>query len=219
MQRAFIAQTTLETNLFPPLSAPVVFRPYRDNDYDACMAIYRKNEPGRFPPGHISTFEQFLRRDAKTCIITEVDSKVAACGGLLLEAPDLAILCYGLVDPAFQGFRIGSTLTLLRIALVPVQPADTFFLIYAVDQSMPFYRRFGFIERGRWNLDDKDYPIGLLRVSYREMERVKNVLEQRNIRVDGQLALHPSHDIIGEVVYGPNGFQIVFRPRTTGPAA
>lgn len=217
LQRAFVAQTILERNLFPPLAVPAVFRPYRDNDYESCIAIYRKNEPGRFPEAQIPVFEHFLRHDAKTCIIAELDSKVVACGGLMLHAFDLATLCYGLVDPEFQGLQIGSTLTLLRIALVPLQPEDIFFVIYAVDLSMPFYRRFGFAEAGRYKAPDgKDYPIGLLRVSYREMHRIKSALDQRNIRVHGDLA-HPAPDGTGEVVYGPKGPQFVFHARNAAP--
>jgi len=214
LQRGLVARSALETNLFPPLALPIVFRPYRNEDYDVCLAIYRKNEPVRFPPGHVATFERFLKDEKKTCIVAELDSTVVAFGGLTLYAPDLAVLYYGLVSPEFQGLRIGSTLTLLRIAQMGPHPADTFILIFAVEPSMPFYRRFGFALAGTWKAENgKDYPIGLLRVTYHEMQRLKVALEQRGIRVRGDLVLHPSSDMTGEVVYGPNGPQFMFQRR------
>jgi predicted N-acetyltransferase YhbS len=215
LQRGFLARTPLETHLFPPLSLPIVFRPYRDEDFDSCISIYRKNEPGRFPEGHAPAFEKFLRSNPKTCIVAELESKVIACASMTCEAPDLAMLLYGLVDPQYQGSRIGSTLTLLRLAQLPPGPTKILVLICAVNASMPFYRRFGFKQYGEWKAaeDGKDHPAAVLSLSHWELQRLKEALERRRMRVAGKLTLYPSQNIRGEVIYVPEGAQIMWHPR------
>jgi len=213
LQRGFVARTTLETHLFPSLSLPVVFRPYRDEDFDSCVSIYRKNAPGRFPEGHGATFGKFLRSDAKTCIVAELESKVIACASVTHEAPDLAMLVYGLVDPQYQGFRLGSTLTLLRLAQLPAGPTNILVLIYAVNASMPFYRRFGFKEYGKWEAaeDGEGHPAAVLTLSNWELQSLKEALERRNVCVMGKLTLYPSQNARGEVIYVPEGARIMYQ--------
>jgi len=196
LQRFLFARTSLEAQLYPPLKAAIRFRPYEPRDYDSCLAIYRKNEPGRFPENHGQKFEQFLKKENKTLIIAECDSRVVGYGGISLAAPNVAILCYGIVDPEFQGRRIGATLTLLRIAQLAPAPPGIFVFIFAVDASMPAYRRFGFIEKTRWTAEDgKHYPAALLSVPLSSLQRVKSTLNRRQVRVQGNLHLQTSDTI------------------------
>ena len=217
LQRSFVARTTLETRLFPPLSLPVVFRPYRDEDFDSCVSIYRKNEPGRFPEGHAQAFENLLRSDAKTCIVAQLESKVVACASMASEAPDLVHLLWNLVDPQYRGFRIGSTLTLLRLSQLPLGPTNIFVLICVVKAAMPFYRRFGFRKYGPWKITEKgehDVGAGGLLLSHWELQSLKEALEHRNIRVTGKLTLHAVQNVRCELIYGQQGArEIVWHPR------
>src|SRR6266481_148181 len=136
LQRFIFAPTLLEAQLYPPLERKVSFRLYDMRDFDACLAIYLRNESGRFPENHRPRFEEYLRKEKKTLIIAEYNSKVVGYGGLNLGAPNVAVLCYGIVEPEFQRQRIGSTLTLLRIAQLSSGPGGAFAVIFAVDASM-----------------------------------------------------------------------------------
>lgn len=190
LRQVLSATNSLEAGLYPALRIPVRFRPYAPADFETCVDIYQKNEPGRFPPNQLSDFEATLRHDAKTLIVAEIDSKVAGFGGVTFFEPNSAILYYGIVDPAFQGRRIGTTLTLLRIAQFPAHSPYVVVMIFAVDASIPFYHRFGFSEIGRWkSKDGANHPVGFLKVDNATIRRIRAKLERRGVRVDGNLDL------------------------------
>jgi ribosomal protein S18 acetylase RimI-like enzyme len=218
IERFVFARTSLEAQLYPPLHRNVLFRVYEPRDFETCVAIYRKNEAGRFPFGHGAKFVEYLKKDAKAFVVAECDSRVVGYGGINLMAPNVATLCYGIVDPEFQGQRIGTALILLRIAQLPSDPRGAFFLIFSVDASMPIYRRFGFEEKTRWKAEDgKDYPAGLLHVPTVALDRVKSALNRRGLSIKGNLVLHPSRELSCEIQPDANGFyRLQIQPRA-GP--
>jgi ribosomal-protein-alanine N-acetyltransferase len=190
LRQVLSATNSLEAGLYPALRIPVRFRPYAPTDFETCVDIYQKNEPGRFPPNQLPEFEAALRQDAKTLIVAEIDSKVVGFGGVTFFEPNSAILYYGIVDPAFQGRQIGTTLTLLRIAQFPAHSLYVVVMIFAVDASMPFYQRFGFSEIGRWkSKDGGNHPVGVLKVDNATIRHIQAKLERRGVRVDGNLVL------------------------------
>src|ERR1041385_1885443 len=212
--RLIHSQTSLEAHLYPPLKLNVLFRPYEKRDFDACLDIYRKNEPGRFPEGYSSVFTRYLEEDQKSLIIAELNSRVVGYGGVNIMGPNVASLCYGIVDPEFQGQRIGATLVLLRIAQLTADRDGVYVLIFAVDASILIYNQFGFAERGRWKTEDgKDHPLGILHVSQPTLKRVKSALKRRGVEVQGNLVLGSSGESICEVQHDANGSRFVIRPR------
>jgi GrpB-like predicted nucleotidyltransferase (UPF0157 family)/predicted N-acetyltransferase YhbS len=226
IQRLILARTSLEAQLYPPLKMNVVFRIYEPRDFEPCLAIYRKCNPNRFPEGQatkfIAKFTQYLERDRKTFIVVEYDSKVIGHGGIELLAPNIAVLCYGCVDPEFQGQRIGSALVLLRTAQLPANPHGVFFLIFAVDASMPVYRRFGFLDTGRWKTKEgTDHPTGLLHLPTDALIRVKSALIRRRLRIEGNLVLHKTENVSVEIRrLRRDSYRVRIQPRaeTPGPA-
>ncbi len=219
LQRYVFARTLLEAKLYPPLTREVLFRVYRPDDFGACLTIYRKNEPGRFPESQRSKFEEYLANEEKTLIVAECDSMVVGYGGINLLGQSAATLCYGILEPEFQKQRIGSTLTLLRIALLPTRRCGAFVLIFAVDASMRIYQRFGFVEKGLWKAEDgKDYPIGFLHVPVDSLGRVKSTLAKRRLRIQGEVVLRSTENLSCEVKEGPPGhFRIQVQPRVEPP--
>jgi GrpB-like predicted nucleotidyltransferase (UPF0157 family)/predicted N-acetyltransferase YhbS len=193
----------------------VVFRAYEPRDFESCLAIYHKNEPGRFPAGHVTKFIEYLKKESRSLIVAEFGSKVVGYGGITLLSPNIAVLCYGIVAPEFQGQRIGSALTLLRIAQLSTNPDGVFFLIFAVDASMPIYERFGFVEKARWKSEDgKDHPLGLLHVEPSALDRVKSTLERRGLNIQGNLLLQESEKTSAEIQGTPgSSYRILLRSR------
>jgi ribosomal-protein-alanine N-acetyltransferase len=215
LQRLIFARTSLEAQLYPPLQKNVMFRVYEPRDFEVCLEIYQKNEVGRFPSGHGAKFVDYLKKDAKAFIVAECDSRVVGYGGINLLAPNVATLCYGIVHPEFQGQRIGTALILLRIAQLASNPGGTFFLILAVDASMPIYRRFGFIEKTRWKAEDgKDHPVGVLHVPVDVLARVKSALDRRGVSLHSRLVLQQSSEASCEIQRDANGsWRLQVQPR------
>jgi N-acetylglutamate synthase-like GNAT family acetyltransferase len=196
------------------LKKEVRFRAYEPKDCEACLAIYRKNEPGRFPSTHGPKFVEYLQKDAKSFLVAEHHGRVVGYGGIDQLGTNVATLCYGIVDPEFQRQRIGTALVLLRMAQVPSGPVGALFLIFAVDASMPVYRRFGFIEKTKWKSEDgKEHPVGVLQVFPDTHARVKSVLRRRRLHIDGNFVLQPSREAGCEILIDASGcYQIQLRP-------
>ena len=211
LQRFFRASTSLEAQLYPPLELDVRFRPYEPKDLDSCLNLYEKNQPGRFPVNDRSRFEEYLKRDEKTLIVADCGSRVIACGGMLLVAANVGVLCYGLVDPEFQRKRVGAMLVLLRIAQLPDLHEGVIVLIFAVNASMPVYRRFGFVEQGKWKGSEAEsHPVGVQHVPWITLRRIKRVLQERGVCVEGgPMPLHKSEEHECQVEATGHGYVMV----------
>ncbi|MFN7092003.1 MAG: GNAT family N-acetyltransferase [Allorhizobium sp.] len=125
-----------------------ISRPYRHEDFDACLSIFDGNVPGFFSMDERAEFATFLAEvDPETgrYIVLVLDGSVVACGGLSLD-PDMGVasLSWGMVDQAFQGRGLGTRLTeeRLKLARSSAQIAE---LVLATSQhTFSFYRRHGF---------------------------------------------------------------------------
>lgn len=178
------ARNQLETQLFPRLTLEASFRAYEEKDRDACLDIYHKNAPGRFPDDDGRHFEEYLDLPHKALIVAEVDSRVAGFGGLTLEGPNVATLCYGIIDPAWQRQRLGATLTLLRITLLPPAEDGFWLFIHTLEPALPVYRKFGFIECGKWqSKEEADHPSAVLHIPWYSRDRIKATLAKRGIAI------------------------------------
>ena len=178
------ARNALESQLFPRLKLNAAFRAYEDKDHDACLEIYHKNAPGRFPNDDGQSFEEYLEDADKALIVAEVDSGLVGFGGLTLEGHNVATLCYGIVDPQWQRQRLGAALTLLRIALLPPAEDGFWLFIHTLDPSLPIYERFGFIECGKWqSANEVDHPSAVLHIPTSSSERIKATLAQRGLAI------------------------------------
>jgi N-acetylglutamate synthase-like GNAT family acetyltransferase len=210
------SETPLDEHLYPPLKLNVRFRPYEKRDFDPCLEIYRKNETGRFPKGHLSEFTEYLDKDPKSFIVAELDSRVVGYGGINLIGPNVALLCYGIVHPEFQRQRIGATLVLLRITQLTSDQDGVYIFILAVGASMPIYNQFGFLPTGKWKTEDgKEHPLGMLHVSQSTLKRIKSVLKRRGVEIQGNLVLCSSGDTVCEIQHDAYGVaRFHFRPRT-----
>src|SRR5688500_2695806 len=73
---------------------PVQVRAYAPEDYEACGELYRLNEPGRFPPGHLPEFERVLRDGKRLFLVLEHEEKIVGCGGILINQSEMGTLVY-----------------------------------------------------------------------------------------------------------------------------
>ena len=120
----------------------------QDADFAACEAIYRLNEPGRFPDGYFPRFSDWLRNRRALILVAESEGEIRGLGGINAEervGKQFAALSFGMVHPAHQRAGFGTTLLLARLALLddPGNGRSTV-MLSTVGGSETFYGRFGF---------------------------------------------------------------------------
>jgi predicted GNAT family N-acyltransferase len=179
--RRLFARNGVERQLYPAPTISFRFRLYQPADREAVLKLHDLNAAGRFPTSGRIQFEQYLDGNPASHFIVETrHGDIAACCGVVDIGNFVHNLCFGLIAPAFQGCRIGSTMTLARICFASREPGTHFATIHAVPKSIGFYRRFGFQPFGDWLKEDGiAYPSGILSYSSSILGRIESALKER----------------------------------------
>lgn len=165
--------------------SPMAFRRFNSNDLPHCLQLYALNETGRFPIGVINEYEQSLCNGESYHLVAEEEDRIVASGGVSYYArEDIAVLHFGLVHPRCQGKGIGTALLLARLSLLKPNRASYQVLIFAVQASIGFYRRFGFNEFQPWrDAQGNTHPSGHLLLTARDIDRCRTRLKQHGVEV------------------------------------
>lgn len=165
----------------------MTIRPMTRGDEDACLDIYRGNEPNRFPNGYDEIYKQYLRDAKALVLVAEKDSKIVATGGIALHRASVqtvSMLSYGMVSPTCQRQGIGTTLLLARLSLLPQTKANWVVCMTSVGGSDSFYRRYGFTYVTDVNGElSFRFPLFKLMLHRDELVRIGAVLAERNVNV------------------------------------
>ncbi|WP_395449681.1 GNAT family N-acetyltransferase [Aminobacter sp. UC22_36] len=126
----------------------VVSRPYMADDFSACLAIFDSNVPSFFAPEERAEFCQFLgsvNAEDRPYLVLVSKGSVIACGGLVTETEKRqAGLAWGMVDRAFHGQGLGTSLTQARLALARADPDIAELTLATSQHTRGFYEGFGF---------------------------------------------------------------------------
>lgn len=122
----------------------LTFRPYRADDFTACLALFDGNTPEFFAAYERAEFLAFLREIGPwPYFVCEVGGQVVACGGFEV-AGSTASLTFGMVDRARQGQGLGQALTRTRLKAIRAAPGVERVVIETSQLSAGFYDRLGF---------------------------------------------------------------------------
>jgi ribosomal protein S18 acetylase RimI-like enzyme len=173
--------------------SPMTFRRFASTDLPQCLELYAANEPGRFPGGVVNLYEKTLLGQNSYFLVAESEGRIIASGGISYYLrDDLAVLCFGLVHPSHQGRGIGTALLLARLAMLKPHSYDYRVLIFAVEKSIAYYRRFGFKVFPPWaDGQGKLHPSGQLIFTPAEILQCRQLLKERGVIVPDDEALVP----------------------------
>jgi len=118
-----------------------------ERDYGSCKAIYQLNEAAHFPVGYDGLFAEWLTSGKSLFVVIEKDSRVVAFGGINAMQRkwlNLASLTFGMVHPDHHRKGFGTTLLLVRLALLPRTLLPWQVLLSPGLTSGSFYAQFGF---------------------------------------------------------------------------
>jgi len=187
LRRLIRSSHPFDPNTLAERARDITFRVVEDDDIPICLSFYRANEAAHFPPGRFDYYAEKLRRREFLTLLATRDQKPVGCCGISYDvvnngAGRAGVLCFGLVDPAHQRQGIGTAQLLVRIALLTPVNDLAYAVMFAVPNSVSFYRRFGFdFNREALADDGATYPLGILRVSQNFIDGCRGVLAQRNI--------------------------------------
>jgi GNAT superfamily N-acetyltransferase len=179
---------------FTPLPPPGLppgahIREFRSTDREACIEIYRENEPGRFPLGLITQYQQVLDLPGYLKLVCCIEDKPVAVGGIrTIQAvrSHHVWLVYGMVRPEYHRCGIGTTMLLARLAALPRPSNSVRVMLSNVAASEGFLTRFGFARQGQMRFGSSgpaiDVKSAMLNVA--SWEKCRELLQRIGIEPD-----------------------------------
>ncbi len=124
-------------------------RPYRPDDFAACLALFDGNVPKFFAATERADFLRFLQGHGDLpYLVIEEGGAVVACGGIEVTAGTDGLmrgsLTWGMVDRARHGLGVGRVLTEARLAALRALPGVEVVGIETSQHTAGFYAGFGF---------------------------------------------------------------------------
>lgn len=122
---------------------PCKLREYIYSDREACIEIYRTNEPDFITPGFIHEFESYLDEPKSYFLVVEQEEGIVGCGGLELwgDAPHAAGLSFGMIRKDHHRKGLGTSLLAARISLLGEEKE---LHMETSLEAVGFYARYGF---------------------------------------------------------------------------
>lgn len=167
-----------------PKLTPCRVREFQPEDLEACVEIYRSNEPDYLDPAGLKAFVEFLAIGTSYYLVIEYDGDVIACGGLeLVGDSDTAHLVHGMVHREYHRRGFGTTLLAARIALLETEDRPLELWLQTTRFSAPFYGRYGFALHAVSPGATKDRASVWLSIDDQDIEDVRLALEERSIQI------------------------------------
>jgi len=125
----------------------VFSRPYRSEDFAACLAVFETNLPKFFTADERNMFQEFLNGPVRErpYLVLEYKGEVIGCGGMAFGADrKSAFLSWGMVSRPFHGKGVGKVLTEARLELARAAPEIERVTLNTSQHTQGFYAKYGF---------------------------------------------------------------------------
>lgn len=125
----------------------VFSRPYRVEDYEACLTVFETNLPKFFTADERNSFQEFLNGPVRErpYLVLEYHGEVIGCGGLAFGTErGSAFLSWGMVARPFHGKGLGKLLTEARLDLARAVPEIEKVTLNTSQHTQGFYAKYGF---------------------------------------------------------------------------
>ena len=120
----------------------IAFRPYRREDYSACIDIFDANCPVYLAPNERKDYEIFLESAPEGYEVCQIDGRVRGVFGLLGNGRNEKRLNWIMVDPQSHGIGIGARIMERVIQLG--RSSQTLEIGLSTSQKVaPFFKKYG----------------------------------------------------------------------------
>jgi GNAT superfamily N-acetyltransferase len=124
--------------------ADIVFRPYRREDYNACIDIFDANCPVYLAPNERQDYESFLESAPEGYEVCEVDGHVRGGFGLFRNRNNETRLNWIMVDSKTHGMGIGARI-MERVIQLGRNSGTTVIGLSTSQRVAPFFEGYGTI--------------------------------------------------------------------------
>ncbi len=167
---------------------PCHFREYESRDREACLEIFRSNEPDFVKPEYLPVFEHLLDEGTSYLLVLEQDGRVIGCGGLELRGEgDIATLLFGMIHRDHVGKGLGSSLLAMRLALLAPEGDTMAVSLETGAAAAAFFGSYGFelVSVGQ-QPKNREVEIGRLGMAIPVLwlEEIGTLVEERGITID-----------------------------------
>ncbi len=122
-----------------------MIRPYRADDVESLVAVFRSNIPKYFGPSEEAGLRSLLADvRSEDYFVIEIDSEVIGSGGIALNDDDTVSLCWGMIHENHLGTGLGKLLTQYRIERSQEIFGDRSMVISTSQHTEGFYEKYGF---------------------------------------------------------------------------
>lgn len=127
-----------------------LFRDYRPDDRDQCVALLTANTPEFFAPEEKADYEEFLDSFSGPYFVIEDQGRVIGAGGYLIEEESrIAGIRWGMLDPQEKSRGLGRFLLEQRIKRIRESGQADRICVQTSQMTAPFFHHLGFIETKR----------------------------------------------------------------------
>jgi ribosomal protein S18 acetylase RimI-like enzyme len=133
-----------EQKKIAPRVQPVHFRKIREDDYEWCERLHRRNQHHGVPAQTFDDFSGYLRSSENLVLIGEKGSERVVTFGVRWWDDETVFMSYLMVDPGVHRTGVGTTAVLAALSLMKGAKDQRRLLLSAVDTSINFYRKLGF---------------------------------------------------------------------------
>jgi len=125
----------------------VILRPFETKDREACLEIFRSNQPKFFLDCERPQFATFLDAlPGPYFVLCNGSGRVLACGGYAMEpSTGVASLCWGMVHNEFHAQGLGDRLLLERLDRLKSDPGVRCIRLDTSQHTTTFFARLGFV--------------------------------------------------------------------------
>ena len=163
----------------------MTFRRYQTVDFAECLEIYRQGDERTFPGRSNPSIRRESPKPEKILFCCRTAWANYRYGWNLVFRT--AVYCHALFWPrAAQPSRKRHRYCVIICPAGALEPSLSVYRVYiaAVEQSFPFYQRFGFQPSGQWrDQQGSDHPLGCLVITDTEIHRCRRLLAEHGISI------------------------------------
>jgi N-acetylglutamate synthase-like GNAT family acetyltransferase len=132
-----------------------MIRPYKPNDKESLLEIFRLNTPKYFDKNELNDFEEYLEEKSETYLTIEVDNNIVGGTGYYINENDKSgRITWIFFDPNYYGIGLGKQSVEYCLELLSKNERVEKFIVTTSQLAYKFFEKFGYsinrIEKNHW---------------------------------------------------------------------